>query len=148
MLDCRSPPQPRAPTSSVMRALWPTRRNHRSHLGRLSRIKATWWWALRAIRLQDCLPINEASFHTWLCSAREKVHKPHRRGFDTIATLIAWTIWKEWNNRVFNNESRTWVDIAKGMAEEAALWRAANSVIPSLTSQLPGGRGSTIVLRD
>jgi hypothetical protein len=51
--------------------------------------------------------------------------KAHRRGFDTIATLVAWTIWKERNNRVFNQVSITWVEIARAMIDEADLWRLA-----------------------
>jgi hypothetical protein len=66
-----------------------------------------WWIALSVIGHAECLPLNERSFHGWLCDSRKKLTKDHRRGFDTIATLAAWTIWKERNNRVFNQESRT-----------------------------------------
>ena len=72
-----------------------------------------WWFALRAIGLSDILPFNEPSFLLWLCDKRMKVAKAQRRGFDTVAALIAWTIWKEWNNRVFNQQQKTWVEVAK-----------------------------------
>jgi hypothetical protein len=61
-----------------------------------------------------------------------KVAKAQRRGFDTVATLIAWTIWKERNNRVFNQQQKTWVEVAKVMAAEAELWRLANVAMPEL----------------
>lgn len=58
--------------------------------------------------------------------------KAHRRGFDTIATLVTWTIWKERNNRVFNQVSITWVEIARAMIDEADLWRLARAAIHTL----------------
>lgn len=47
--------------------------------------------------------------------------KDRHRGFDTIAALIAWTIWKERNDRVFNLQQRPWAEIARAMAAEAEL---------------------------
>lgn len=91
-----------------------------------------WWIALRAIGHSECSPINEPSFHLWLCDNRKKVTNAHRRGFDTIATLVVWTIWKESNNRVFNQTSRSWMEITRAMIGEADLWRLARAAIPSL----------------
>lgn len=89
-----------------------------------------WWWVLRAIGHPECLPVNEPSFYQWLCSSRIRIREHLRRGFDTVVTLVAWTIWKERNGRIFNQQQRTWVDIVKGMAAEATLWRQANQAIP------------------
>uniref|UniRef100_A0A0D3GSL4 Ribosome-recycling factor, chloroplastic n=1 Tax=Oryza barthii TaxID=65489 RepID=A0A0D3GSL4_9ORYZ len=91
-----------------------------------------WWWVLRAIGHPECLPVNEPSFYQWLCSSRIRIREHLRRGFDTVVTLVAWTIWKERNGRIFNQQQRTWVDIVKGMAAEATLWRQANQTIPAL----------------
>uniref|UniRef100_A0A0E0R3Y3 Uncharacterized protein n=1 Tax=Oryza rufipogon TaxID=4529 RepID=A0A0E0R3Y3_ORYRU len=63
--------------------------------------------------------------------------KEHRRGFDTIATL---TIWKERNNRVFNQKSRTWAEIARAMTGEADLWQLARAAIPAMATPMSGGR--------
>lgn len=73
------------------------------------------------INLPECMPLHEASFHQWLCFGRTKVMKDRHRGFDTIAALIAWTIWKERNDRVFNLQQRPWAEIARAMAAEAEL---------------------------
>ncbi|BAS99138.1 Os06g0679900 [Oryza sativa Japonica Group] len=78
------------------------------------------------------LPFNEPSFISWLCDKRMKVAKAQRRGFDTITALIAWTIWEERNNRVFNQQQKTWVEVAKVMTAEAELWRLANAAMPEL----------------
>ncbi|BAS86815.1 Os03g0794050 [Oryza sativa Japonica Group] len=53
-------------------------------------------------------------------------------GFDTLATLVAWMIWKDRNNRVFNLQQRPWTEIARAMAAEAELWRLARAVVPAL----------------
>jgi hypothetical protein len=58
--------------------------------------------------------------------------KELHRGFDTIATLVAWTVWKKINNRVFNQQSRTWAEVVRAMAGESELWRLAKAVIPAL----------------
>jgi hypothetical protein len=92
-----------------------------------------WWVVLSSIGLPQCLPLNEDSFYLWLCNSRLKVGAASRRGFDTIATLTAWTIWKERNNRVFNSQQRPWSEIARAMAAEATLWRLAHAALPVLT---------------
>ncbi len=48
-----------------------------------------WWWTLQAIRRPNCLPVNEPSFHNWLCESQMKIGERHRRGFDTVVTLVA-----------------------------------------------------------
>lgn len=38
-----------------------------------------WWIALSVIGHAECLPLNERSFHGWLCDSRKKLTKDHRR---------------------------------------------------------------------
>jgi hypothetical protein len=104
-----------------------------------------WWLLLSAIGRSECLPVNETSFHSWLCDKRETLPSSQRRGFNTIATLATWTIWKERNNRVFNQKHRSWTEVARAMAEEAALWRLANTAIPATPLERSG---RNIVSRD
>ena len=101
-------------------------------------LRQLWWIALRAIGHSQCLPLNEPSFHSWLCDSHKKMVKEHRRGFDTIATLVAWTIWKERNNWVFNQKSRTWAEIARAITGEADLWRLARAAIPAMAIPMSG----------
>uniref|UniRef100_A0A0E0CP14 MSP domain-containing protein n=2 Tax=Oryza meridionalis TaxID=40149 RepID=A0A0E0CP14_9ORYZ len=65
-------------------------------------------------------------------SIRKRMAKDHSRGFDTIATLVAWTIWKERNNWLFNQQIRTWPEIARAMTGEADLWWMARAAIPAM----------------
>uniref|UniRef100_A0A0D3G0I0 NB-ARC domain-containing protein n=1 Tax=Oryza barthii TaxID=65489 RepID=A0A0D3G0I0_9ORYZ len=115
------------------------RRKHQSHFGRMPESRQLWWLLLSAIGRPECLPVNEISFHSWLCDKRETFPSS---GFDTIDTLAAWTIWKERNNRVFNQKQRSWTEVARAMAEEAALWRLANIAMPAM---LLGRSGRNIV---
>jgi hypothetical protein len=61
-----------------------------------------------------------------------KLREQHRWGFDTITTLMAWSIWKEQNNRIFNQQSKSWIEVAKAMVEEAVLWKSTNAGVPSI----------------
>ena len=53
-------------------------------------------------------------------------------------------IWKECNNRVFNQQQRAWIDIARGMVEEAALWRQTNPVSLALLFRRMLGRENLV----
>ncbi|BAS70284.1 Os01g0137550, partial [Oryza sativa Japonica Group] len=41
-----------------------------------------------------------------------------RKGFDTVVILVAWSIWKERNNRVFKHRQRSWREVAKDAVDE------------------------------
>ena len=59
-----------------------------------------------------------------------------------VVTLVTWIIWKERNNRIFNQQQRSWTEVAKAMVEEAMLWKSANHGIPAVWPLR--GRGSQI----
>uniref|UniRef100_J3M1Z3 Uncharacterized protein n=1 Tax=Oryza brachyantha TaxID=4533 RepID=J3M1Z3_ORYBR len=80
--------------------------------------------------------MDKPSFHRWLCDTRLKVPKDNRKGFDTIAALGAWTIWKE-RNAGFNQKQRTWEEITSAMAAEAEIWRLARGGVPQPAPKLP-----------
>ena len=49
----------------------------------------------------------------WL-SARKSVQKEVRKGFDSLVLLIGWILWKERNDRTFNNRARSFRLISSG----------------------------------
>uniref|UniRef100_A0A0E0LXJ7 Uncharacterized protein n=1 Tax=Oryza punctata TaxID=4537 RepID=A0A0E0LXJ7_ORYPU len=51
-----------------------------------------WWTVLSSLGLPHLFPSGAVSFHEWHCSCRLNVPREHRRGFDTIVTLSAWSI--------------------------------------------------------
>uniref|UniRef100_A0A0D3GYZ1 Reverse transcriptase zinc-binding domain-containing protein n=1 Tax=Oryza barthii TaxID=65489 RepID=A0A0D3GYZ1_9ORYZ len=52
---------------------------------------------LNAIGRTEVLPTTQNSFVSWWCNSRKRISKQLRKGFDTIVTLMAWSIWKECN---------------------------------------------------
>jgi hypothetical protein len=84
-----------------------------------------WWIVMNTIGRPDLFPASQNSFISWWSASRKGVAKQLRRGFDTVVVLGAWSIWKERNNRVFNQKQRSWEEVARAAAEEAALWRLA-----------------------
>uniref|UniRef100_A0A0E0C045 AB hydrolase-1 domain-containing protein n=1 Tax=Oryza meridionalis TaxID=40149 RepID=A0A0E0C045_9ORYZ len=55
--------------------------------------------SLSAAAFPQCFPSGAAAFHERLCSSLLKVQRECCRGFDTVVTLGAWSIWKEKNSR-------------------------------------------------
>lgn len=136
MLDGRPSLEPWLVAPWSLCSLQSMQGDYRSSLGRMSGVPTAMVdcsqsnWASGQWRIGH--PLNESSFHLWLCDSQKKMIKAHHRGFDTIATLVAWTVWNEINNRVFNQNSRTWAEIARAMAGETELWQLARAAIPTL----------------
>lgn len=72
--------------------------------------------SLSAAAFPQCFPSGAAAFHERLCSSLLKVQRECCRGFDTVVTLGAWSIWKEKNSGVFNNCTQSWLTLLQ-------LWR-------------------------
>uniref|UniRef100_A0A0E0DTH6 Uncharacterized protein n=1 Tax=Oryza meridionalis TaxID=40149 RepID=A0A0E0DTH6_9ORYZ len=105
LLDDRQTAHQRPSTSGSLCSLRAKRREHRPYPGSLPRIQTA------VVDASLCHPMNEVSFHLWLCESRERIAQPLR---------------------VFNQSSGTWTEIARGMAKEARLWRLANAAMPAL----------------
>ena len=58
-----------------------------------------WWTIFSSLGLPQCFPSDADSFYEWHCSFRLKILRERRCGFDTIVTLVAWSILKERYNR-------------------------------------------------
>uniref|UniRef100_A0A0E0EBD8 Uncharacterized protein n=1 Tax=Oryza meridionalis TaxID=40149 RepID=A0A0E0EBD8_9ORYZ len=78
-----------------------------------------------------CFPSNSQSlFILWwcVCDNGNLVGKSMKRRYDTIVIVTAWSIWKERNNRVLNNRSKSWAEVTAAAAEELKkqqYWRSA-----------------------
>jgi hypothetical protein len=48
-----------------------------------------------------------------------------RKGFDTFVRLVAWSLWKESNARVFNAQARQPQPLVELIRSEGRLWVAA-----------------------
>jgi hypothetical protein len=64
--------------------------------------REVWYSTLRRCDLQHLTPIADDELIRWWPEARQRVPRPHRKGFDSIVLLLmVWTLWKEQNSRVF-----------------------------------------------
>lgn len=62
----------------------------------------------------------------WCAMGRKQIPKVERKGFDSFVMIICWTIWKQWNARVFGRDTvhNVWgtVDL---IFQELKLWAKA-----------------------
>lgn len=56
-------------------------------------------------------------------AARNSVDRKRRRAFDSCIILVSWVIWKERNNRVFNQDSTPIHLLLQRISDEFGLWR-------------------------
>jgi hypothetical protein len=80
---------------------------------------------LGRIRLWDRALVVESSFAAWWIEEKKRVAKPLRRDFDTLALLVAWSLWKERNRRVFNRSTLQPIALAQQIVEVANVWSLA-----------------------
>jgi hypothetical protein len=61
----------------------------------------------------------------WQATARSPSSSP--KGLKTAITLITWEIWKERNERVFNNKSSMPLEVMRKIREEGKAWILAGA---------------------
>jgi hypothetical protein len=73
------------------------------------------------------VPQENINLERWWTEAWKRLRREDRREFDTLVLLIAWTLWKQRNARVFGNLERqlSTEQTIDSVLEEFALWRAA-----------------------
>jgi hypothetical protein len=49
---------------------------------------------------------ENTNLERWWTEARKRLRREDRRNFDTLVLLVAWTLWKQRNARVFGNIER------------------------------------------
>jgi hypothetical protein len=72
-------------------------------------------------------PQENTNLEIWWTEARKRLRREDRRYFDTLVLLVAWTLWKQRNARVFGNIERqlSTEQIIDTVIEELSLWRVA-----------------------
>ena len=89
-------------------------------------------------------------FFDWWLAACKRIRKEMRKGFDSLVVLVAWSIWKERNQRVFQKVQLPPTELADLILDEAKLWYYAGlthllQLFPCLESRVLGS-GAVITL--
>jgi hypothetical protein len=84
-----------------------------------------WFQILRAGGFQHLAPMLGEQWPDWWLRRRKQVQKDHRKGSDTMVVLIAWRLWKERNQRVFDQVSVQAPQLAVAILEEGRTWLQA-----------------------
>lgn len=89
--------------------------------------RAIWWNVQRGVNLESRYQATTMDiFDTWK-KMRVGLDKTPRKGLDSIFMLTMWCIWKERNNRVFQEQAATVTQITERLSEEARLWVLAGA---------------------
>jgi hypothetical protein len=87
--------------------------------------REVWDRLLRRAHIWLDTPTGVSPFVDWCLSSRKRLPRELRRGFDSLALLVAWSLWKERNRRVFDAAASSVDDVVKGVIAEGGLWVAA-----------------------
>ena len=68
---------------------------------------------LRDYHLEGLDAAADASRIEWWSAVCIRVPQKFRKGFDSLVLLIVWALWKETNNRVFNDPWRQLMILAE-----------------------------------
>ena len=67
-------------------------------------------------------PLPVDSLAVWQLATRKQVPKAHQKGFDSLVTLVCWSLWKERNSRVFEGRSEQPSVVCSKVASEISVW--------------------------
>lgn len=87
--------------------------------------REVWEGCLSALHLNIPRPSTQDNYLQWWLSSRKHYQKAQKRGFDTLAIVVAWNLWKQHNARVFNRENLPRRDLIHKILQEIEEWRSA-----------------------
>jgi hypothetical protein len=67
-------------------------------------------------------------YFEWWLGISKQVHKSQHKGFNSLALLVVWSLWKERNMRVHERVALRPVLLAPHILEEAQRWARAGFV--------------------
>ena len=82
-----------------------------------------WFAILQPLNLARLTPTRTVSFADWWKKAERKLQKQHKKGFNSLCILGAWTIWKHRNACVFEGASPNLQVAVQAFKEESHLWQ-------------------------
>ena len=82
------------------------------------------------------------SFSGWWSGAVNQAPKEVKKGLNSLIILVAWEIWKHWNNCVFEGYSPSVSVDCRKIVQEGNLWCLADNLALSLLCARLVGLGS------
>lgn len=86
-----------------------------------------WTRFLARVVFAGLVPIGQPMLEQHWLSSRDSLPRQKRRGFDSCFILVVWMIWKERNNRVFNNVIASIGQLLQRIHEEHCYRRLAGA---------------------
>jgi hypothetical protein len=90
--------------------------------------RETWFKILCPLGCQHLTLLPNNTTVQWWLTSRKVVTKAHRKVFDSLVLLVAWSLWLERNNRVFNRKISTVVAVISCILCRVKIWGRAGFV--------------------
>jgi hypothetical protein len=74
-----------------------------------------------------CCPAIDDHIADWWHASRKKIARSAWKGFDSLAVLTWWSIWKECNHRTFSGAMQQAAELECRITEEGRLWVEAGA---------------------
>jgi hypothetical protein len=87
-----------------------------------------WYKVLRRFGWLAVVPTRSTWFALWWTATRRGIAKPRRKAFDSLAILVAWSIWLERNMRLFRRLSLPVSSCIHAILAECESWYCAKIV--------------------
>lgn len=89
--------------------------------------REVWHSALARCGLGQLVPSMDATLIEWWPASRAMIPKERRKGFDSLALLIVWMLWRERNSRVFERSAVVARELYRRISDEVELWKLSGA---------------------
>ena len=89
--------------------------------------REVWHSALWRYGLGQLVPAMDATLTEWWAANRAMIPKERRKGFDSLALLIVWLLWRERNSRVFERSAVVARELYRRISDEVELWKLSGA---------------------
>ena len=89
--------------------------------------REVWHSKLTHCGLGHLVPTPNDSLIEWWPGSRDLIPPAERKGFDSVAILTVWMLWKERNNRIFQRSAVVARELCRRIEEEVRLWKISGA---------------------